>query len=527
MKASSSAMFVACAALIAGCGDRPDFWDTSTPSPPSAVAAEGAVAVLDAPARRVVLLAPDGDLSLAATPVAIGKGARPLATTPDRRTVLALTRGDVPRRTADAEAPALFAIDASDGLGLRARYPLTDPLSGLAVDPQGTYAIVHAESDDASFVSNPNELVVVDLSRAPSAQNPAPLTLRSFGGRPERLDFTTSLGLPGGPKRLLVAETDRDVALLDLANPTSGEVTVRLTSSSARLTPAGSAITDGDPARDDDARIALRFAGDPNVVIIDLLPPTEAAQGAFRASPNIVGLPSAPTDIAFVRTDGGLRLAAVLPQSKSLALVDPATGTSSSVALGDAYERMALVTDVVQGTNDAADVALLWSPSRPLVAIVALGKTVGKPYKSVDVVPLEMPVASVLAVPPPRAHLRVLATAGGGGFFVLDLSTRTASPLTTSRPGISLTLAPDGGRAWVHVPGSPDLASLDLGVLHPENLQLTRSIHSTYDVRRRDGGRALVALHAVGALGATVLDGRSPSLLHAREHAGLLLSGAP
>jgi hypothetical protein len=514
------------AVLATSCGDRPAAWDAPPEMPMRALGAEGSIAVLDPPAGRVLLLGAASDLGLETASVPIGPGMVRADVTPDGSKILVLARGDVPRRSAKDRGPTLSVLAGRGMEGLQQRYALSDALSGLTIDPASAYAVVHAEPDDETFVSNPNELLIVDLGRAPDAENPLPVTLRSFGGRPERIDFTPPLGLPGGVTRLLVVQTDRDLGLIDLTNPAAGEVTIPLSESGKRARPSGLAVSDGDPDRDDDTRLAVRLTGDPTVVLLDLLPPAgNEGSSAFRAVPNLIALPAVPGDLAFVRTDGGLRLAALVPGKQALALVDPSNGLVSSVDLGTPFDRMTLVTDVVGAGDGGTDVALVWSSSTSSVALVALGTSVGTPYRSVDVIPLETPVAEVLDIPPPHAHQKLLASADGRSFFVLDLRERTAAPLFASRSGVSLSLSRDGARAWAFVEDNPEIASIDLDRLHPENVILPRPVSMAFDVARPDGGRALIALHALGTGGATVLDGRAPSLLSAREYAGFFLGG--
>ena len=57
------------------------------------------------------------------------------------------------------------------------------------------------------------------------------------------------------------------------------------------------------------------------------------------------------------------------------------------------------------------------------------------------------------------------------------------------------------------------------------NLKLSREVHSLFEVKRGDAGHALIALHAGGAMGATVLDADKPSLADSSEYVGLLLGG--
>jgi hypothetical protein len=511
--------------LSVGCGERDPVWSAAVAAEPLGLGMRSAVAVVDSAVDRTLVLPVSAELELTPASLPIGKGFATAATTPDGERLLVLSRGVVPRRTADDEGPSVTVIATAPDPQVVARYELSDPLSRLAVDPRSRFAVAYPSEDDGSFVHNPNELVIMDLERGPDDGNPAELTLRSFGGRPERLLFTPELKLPGGERRLLVAETDRDVVLVDLENLDVPEITIPLSSGPTELAPATVAVTDGDPARDDDARIAILLEGDPNLIVVDLLPvlPGDDTPQSFRAAPNVVYVGGVASDVSFVTTDGGLRLAVVVPGAQALTLVDPATGIASTLPLGASFDRISLVTSIVGAGEDGSDVALLWSSGSDDIAFVALGSTVGKPYKSVEHMQLPESIGDVLDVPAPNERLKVLPTYGGNGLFVLDLLERTAAPIESSTYGALVTLAPNGERAWV-VAGN-QLARLDLGSLHPMNLLLGRSIHSVFDVARGDGGRALVALHAEGALGATVLDARSPSLANAREYYGLLLGG--
>jgi hypothetical protein len=168
-------------------------------------------------------------------------------------------------------------------------------------------------------------------------------------------------------------------------------------------------------------------------------------------------------------------------------------------------------------------VALLWSTSSPNVAFVSLGVTVGKPYKSVDRLELAQPVSSVTDVPPPNNHLKLLAAPDGRSFVVLNLNSRTAAPILASAPGARAMPSPDGIRAWMLAESQSSLAQLDFATLHPKNVTLSYPIEDVFDIERRDGGRALIALHPLGAIGLTVLDAKQPSYDTSIEYLGILL----
>ena len=113
---------------------------------------------------------------------------------------------------------------------------------------------------------------------------------------------------------------------------------------------------------------------------------------------------------------------------------------------------------------------------------------------------------------------------GTNAFYVLNLATRTASPLTTLGSA-SLLVSRDGHRLWAFEKGRPSLAQVSLADLHPVPLPLDRPIDSVFDVARPEGGRSLITLDLRGAGGATVLDALAPDTAASHSYYGLLLEG--
>lgn len=537
------------------CGERADVWN----DPIRIGARHGlvdAVAVVDESAKRVVLAVPEPDLGLARSSVAVGPNVVATALSRDRTTLFVLSAGDQPRREEKDARPSLTVIRRSGGATIHRTFALKNAQSALTLDPLGRYVALHAAPAGtanlkASFVENPNEVVVLDLDDPSTDSAATSRTLRSFGGTPRRFTFTPPLSLPGGSRRLLIAETEQDVALLDLDHlkdkPERPEITVRLGSGSTSkvLKPAGLVFDDGEPTRNDDTRIAIRSEGDSSVVTLTLGPATAAAAGTtpppnandFSPTVNLVDVGGPPSDLAFVRTDGGLRLAAIVPGISSAVLVEPETGVTDKVTLPAPFTRVSLVTrDVASVAAPAAssDVALLWGGSGAGVAFWSLGRTSGVPYRSVEFVSVGGAVASVKDVPPPRPELKVLelgrgtsaasGAAGTASFAILNLKDRTASPLVSTANALSLEVSSDGARAWAFQPGTGKLAAIGLADARPQTLDVERNIDAVYDIEA-PGGRALVAVHARGAVGLTLLDALTPDPARTVAYSGLLLEG--
>ena len=211
-----------------------------------------AVAVVDAPADRVVLLIPGAGQSLRIDAVPVGRNILTVVTSPKREKLFVLSAGHR-AKIGDEEAdekPSLTVIEPGAPAQRYVLASLTDPLAGLAIDPiEERWAIMYAATGpNQAFVQNPNELVFLDVSQPPETATLRAHTLHSFGGRPARLTFTPTLGLPGGDRRLLIVESEQDVSILDLADPDS-DISVPLTSGNdnRRLAPAAVVVDDGDP----------------------------------------------------------------------------------------------------------------------------------------------------------------------------------------------------------------------------------------------------------------------------------------
>jgi hypothetical protein len=526
-----------------GCGGRPDTWSAPV-TDARAFGLTNAVVLVDAPAHRAVALGVDDSGALTETPLPTGHDVVATAVGPKGDALYVLSaghRGGLGDAQPD-EAPRLTIIDGTklpaESRDILLGDALSDPLDGLAIDPTERWAVVYAASGSSkAFVTNPNELVIVDLA-ASGAAPPKRVVLHSFGGHPERLIFAPPLGLPGGVGHLLVAQSDQDLSLLSLDDPSKPDITVRLADATAvtRPHPAEVVFDDGDPAQSDDARMGIRFDGQTSVMTLQLQPST--GPNGFAPTINVAEVGGVPSALAFVRTDGGLRLSALVPTRAAAVLVDPATTTTSEVALPAGYRSLSLVTSAPTGTATSAaapaagpDVALLWNGTSALagVAFWELGRAAGLPFRSIETVGINGVVNAVADVPQNGA-LKVLSTSGvpgaAGAFFVLDLGARTATPLLTSSGNVSLSVSPTGARVWAFQPGGVDLAATDLPAGTVHSLRVDTPASALFEIGRAGGRHALVVLHESGGLGATVFDADAPNESQRRIYGGLLTEGS-
>jgi hypothetical protein len=525
------ALSLAVAPLAAGCGDRPAVWDTPA-SGASSYGLEKAVALIDAPANRVVALGVDADGALTSTRLPIGHGVAAAKVGPGGGRLYVLTAGhrSTLGDTQPDESPRLTIIDGTTTPATKRDIDLdllTAPLDGLTIDPTERWAVLYAASGTGgAFVANPNELVVVDLAATTGTGAARSKVLHSFGGHPEKLTFTPELLLPKGPSHLLIVQSAQDFALVSLDALDRPEVTVRLADATAvtRPHPAEIVVDDGEAARSDDARIGIRFDNGTSVMTLQLEPAT--GENGYAPTINLADVGGVPSAIAFVRTDGGLRLAALVPARQRAVLVEPATTITSEVTLPASYQQLSLVT-ATAGAPAGADVALLWNGSgtQAGVAFWELGKAAGLPFRSIETVGIDAKVDGVRDVPGKNAALKLLSTAAAGAFYVLDLGDRTATPLLTAASNVTLSVSPTGERVWAYVPGGFDLAMTGLPDKHVTTLKVDSTVAAAYEIAGAGGAPSLVVLHAGAGEGATVFDGRMPDEAHRRIYGALLTEG--
>ncbi|HEY4013169.1 MAG TPA: hypothetical protein VGM06_07515 [Polyangiaceae bacterium] len=527
--------------LASSCGGRSPFWDAPASNATSYGMSGGVALVDDADHRVVILTAMGTEGQLQRTNFTIGHNVASVTTSAAGDRLFILTSGDPPG-TPNGDPPALTTITlAADLTPSPTSYPMTVALPNLALDPLGDWAVAYAGSTPTEgFVQNPNELVFFDLTSkaAPVARN-----FQSFGGSPVRLTFTPKLALPGGAKRLLIIETGIDITMADLDDAITTmppEITLRLSGANAtQVSPAAVTVDSFDPTSPADARVALRANGDRDVFTFTFAASPAGSLNPFVPVPNLTDVGGVPSDIAFVHTDAGLRLAALVPQTSSAVLVDPDSNATTQVALPAGYSNLSLVTNVVSEmtTTAGTDVAMLWNAngSSSGVALWALGSTVGQPYFSVEVLGVSQAIQTVEDVPSQSTtapSLKVLEATSSNRFFVLDLSQRTVAPLNTNGPA-TIVIASDGGRLWAFAQGGTDLAEVTIPSLNPILLKTSLPIANLYDVQAvqplpsgtAPPPRALIAIHNTGAMAATVFNATNPAAAPPTLIPALLLEG--
>jgi hypothetical protein len=519
-----------CGALALGCGGRPSAWNTSfTPADgksgvSAAYGLTGSVAVVDRGLNRVSLLRSPSALELSAQSFALGQGLATAKLSFDRKTLFLLSRGVQPQRNPGDEPPKVTLLDGDATFKIKQTYTLNDPLDQLALDPQNEWAVVYGGS---GLVVNENELVFIDLQKT-GDDAVTFKTLRSFGQNPDRLTFTSALGISGtDTRRFLIVERDSDLALVDLTNPGGDEVTVPLPRAD-NGGPGGSAqVVYGQGDDSVGSVIAVRITGSTSVLLLQLGAPTSSGQ-SFSVVTNLVDVGGFPSTIDLVHTSQGLRLMALV--GTNAVLVDPRTALSQTAQMPAPFNGIRRITSALDPTAAATDtdIALLYGTSTTQIAYFKLDVGTDAIDRLIEASEIGVAVQSVIDVPGEAFHDRKILATPSHDFYVLDLGKRQTSPMKTTN-GLTLEVAPDGGRVWAYQPGTPGFATVAFATLHPVSLVAERSVSSVFDIQAANGARNAIALHFgdgyQGGIGATVVDVAAPSTATARFFSGFELGG--
>jgi hypothetical protein len=537
--------------LAAGCGGRPDTWnapfdtaatDQADPGDPSGSlqvrGLTGSVALLDPAQHQVMMLTSPKPLELESTRLPVGLNVVEFKSSVERDKLFVLSRGVTPRYKDSDEPPQLRVFDGGTAPKELQRYELQDPYNKLDIDPLGEWLIVHGSE---GLVSNPNELILVRLPKPGEVGgDPAKMltskTLDSSGGKPIRVTFTSKLSIPGAdPRRLLVVQREHDLAVIDLEDLSAPEITVGMPQlpNMDYASPRDVVYHDGIDG-EVHPMLGLQLEAYSNVVLLTINPST-SPQHAFSLDPNEVDVGGVPSKLDFVQTrkDGGLRLAALVPDKHIARLIDPSSSAVQDVTLPAGFTQIRRITDEVSESS-GQDIALLYGETTNTIAFWQLGATTGTPYRSIDAYDIGIKVGQVFDIPGRDFADRKILSGGSTGtmqqFYVLNLAERKSFPLDVLS-NLTLNLSPNGKQLWAfgHDNG---FAQLTFDPLQPSSLYTQQSISFVHDfaTQRGDDERTALALHVLPSHGhqsvaATLFDGLEPSTAKTKFYSDIELMG--
>lgn len=507
MRTSLSAL--ALALVVAGCNEALEN-PLDLPRASVAVLADRAVVAADASAKRIAVLVPGADGALARTYLPLASPPVAVVPSDDGARVFVLTAGVDKTRTQAAVAPELVVVTVSGASVTDARYPVPKGSARLWLDPLGAYAaITPAAGGSGALVTNPDALAIVKLDAAASATNPIVRTLARSETSAASLIFSPSLTTPRGAKRFLLGVGPREVALVDLAAAFGGaptpDTTIPLTSlgATASLRPSAVRFDDGDPSASDDARLAFALAGEGSILTATLAANDAPAAGEsdLRAIVNLTDVGAPVTDLAFLSTSDGLRIAALTPTRRRAVLADPATSLVTPVPLARAYASLRVLP------SSSGSTILLAQPggSTGAVALWDVPRTADQPYRAVEPVVDMANLAAVSAIPGSPSRF-LLTGQNGTELVVLDVATRATTSVDVAGAS-TVQLSRDGERAYiVPLAGPTTFAALSLRTFTATPFAAGLPRGAVGELRRADGTPVVAVLHGDAASSLSLFD---------------------
>jgi hypothetical protein len=464
------------ALALAACwsDDRPVPW-TRARSVLGPIALKAHVAYIDSALDRVVLVDVTADRP-AISRTRIGRNAMYAVPSADRHRLFVITRGEqaLARGQID-EPPELWVVDGQHP-GAATAYAIGSAFDRIAVSPDGTLAVAYysATGQDAGGVfRNPNELAVIDLARPPGADNPALVTIRSFGSVPVGVELSPPMVVPGSPDSaprtfafILSADT---LTVLDATHPDRHEVSIRLDLGGAKVVPQEVVFAPGSASayvRSDRARDVLQVALEaepPN--------PTVAGDNDFRAVVAELGAGGGPSDVAVYDDAAGRRVVlAATPDTHEVVVIDADTAQFRSIPIADPIDRILLFPQGDGPPHEALFASI--AAGRPRLWVLALDHLADPLAQVAPVqITLDKPVHDV--VPVPGKDLAMIVHDDARTVLgVVDLATTTTAPLLGAGKLDSYDFSPGGGYLIGATHGVSRVGFVALDNLHPTDLRL-------------------------------------------------------
>jgi len=432
---------------------------------------------------------------------------------------LVLCRGQ--RGTAEEDPqPSVLRVIEADG-GARS-YTLGSPFDALAQSDDGKYVLAYRTSTGDRLLENPNEIAIVDLDAAEDDDDAVHTrTLRSFGDAPSKIVFSPEMSILNEQRRLAVVLSTRNVTLIDLAHLDREETTVQLSQQiGSAVSPTQVLFSTVDPV------LYVRGTTADDLFAFDL---TERPGGIededgglhndFRPTINQLGVGARPSDMALYGTGDDARLITVTDGGGFLVVVSTGTGQSTSVQL-DVSAQGLLVFDAPSPRDDTVQPrALLYQLGTTTVTFADLADIEERGTRNLDTLTLDQSIERLI---PMLSETAVLAM-HDEGVSLIDLASRTVSPIS-SNVGLSDAMFDQAGRRfWVAPPNQPWVGMLDLETGAPRETLLDANIEVAVPLFE-EGLLAIVHPSDIGHV--TVIDIDRPDRENARSTRGFLLATA-
>jgi hypothetical protein len=325
----------------------------------------------------------------------------------------------------------------------------------------------------------------------------------------------------GEERRLALVLSHKNVTLIDLTHIERTETTVQLSSSTGTAVEPTQVMF--DPAL---PKLYVRGAASQDVFVFTLDkrpggtsdPGDTLEHNDFRPSIDQLGVGAPPSDMQLytASTDNETRLLVLSADALRASVVSPTMVTDVTLQ-AHATHAMIFNGPSPSDHNDA-NRALLYEDMGSALQFLDLADVEERGKRNLESVDLDGPIVKLIEMPGEQRVLVLHAK----GVSLVDLATRTVSPLSSDQQLTDAEFDAQNHRLWVGPPGQSFVGWLELGSGDTHELLLDASISSL--VPMFDSNQVAV-IHDSPVGYVTVLDAKKPTREGARSVRGFLIAG--
>jgi hypothetical protein len=431
----------------------------------------------------------------------------------DHDEALVLCSGERGSREVEAEPATLIAID---GAGKSRNYELgTTPFNALTQSQDGRYAVLYQRGQDGGrTLSNPNELVVVDLDKQPDEEGAVTGKTPDGLGHPlSSVLISPMLRIAEEDRRLLVVLSAAEVTLFDLHHLDRRATIVQLDETRA-VNPVQVLFDSSNP------QLFVRAQNSDNIFMFRFEKQTNEGGNDFRPTINLISGGAGPRDIALFGTGSDARLLVVAETSAQALVVDPSTSKSVALKLSAPAEKIVLFDARSPADNTSRTRALLYSTKLNSVTFLDLNDLNDSPEDKLELMPVVNLVRGVI----PLLDEQEVVLLHERGVSLLALAERTLTPILSSQPlSADPVFDPAHKRLWIAPTGQTWVGTLDLATGKTDEILMDAAIGGLVPMLSAE---RLVVLHSSGIGYVTLLDLERPSRDSALSLRGFYVSGS-
>jgi hypothetical protein len=371
----------------------------------------------------------------------------------------------------------------------RGEYALQAPYTAFTSSDDGHYALAYFDQGTRSTAFAPAQVAVIDLTAKTSVSE---VGLEVEGHAATRVWLTPSMRVGQRTLQLAVASFPRQLALLDLANPSAGPVIVSLSGDDNVTLDIQELVF--VPER---GRIVLLAAELDDVVVVTLNDAPNARRH-FEVQLNQYAAGAAPLAVLAAGGKDYAGLAVLSAAGSVLRALDADSGDNIE-------QTLEAPADALLGCDAGCKYALAYALGSTQVSLIDLERLRADEPDAIQTRTVEANVAGVVTdLDHGRVYLRHMDSA----LTLVDLGLGTLLPLAVSSSSpAALRVAPDGA-LWVAKPGDYLVARFDPSTRETREVLLAKPIESLVFV---EAAERAVVVHAASELTLSVLDAIEPA----------------